>query len=133
MRLSSLTLAYWCVLAAALLPYLSAYIAKIGSFRVRDNRSPREWMQRQAGWRARALAAQNNSFEGLPFFIGAVVIAHQLGAAQARLDMLAACYVLLRMVYIALYIRGFGSARSAVWALAFAINIAILFIARSSP
>ncbi|HJS01854.1 MAG TPA: MAPEG family protein [Variovorax sp.] len=130
MRLPSLTLAYWCVLAAALLPYLAAYIAKIGNFRLRDNQAPRDWMGRQAGWRARALAAQNNSFEGLPFFIGAVVIAHQLGAAQARLDMLAAAYVLLRIVYIALYIRGFGSARSTVWALAFAVNIAILFAGR---
>ncbi|WP_162589755.1 MAPEG family protein [Variovorax sp. RA8] len=129
MRLPPLTLAYWCVLVAALLPYLAAYIAKIGSFRLRDNQAPRNWMERQAGWRARALAAQNNSFEGLPFFIGAVVIAHQLGAAQARLDMLAAAYVLLRIVYIALYIRGFGTARSTVWALAFALNIAILFIA----
>jgi uncharacterized MAPEG superfamily protein len=130
MRLPTLTLAYWCVLAAALLPYLAAYIAKIGNFRLRDNQAPRDWMGRQAGWRARALAAQNNSFEGLPFFIGAVVIAHQLGAAQARLDMLAAAYVLLRIVYIALYIRGFGSARSTVWALAFAVNIAILFAGR---
>lgn len=129
MRLPSLTLAYWCVLVAALLPYVAAYIAKIGSFGLRDNQSPRDWMSRQAGWRARALAAQNNSFEGLPFFIGAVVIAHQLGAAQARLDVLAAAYVLMRIVYIALYIRGFGTARSAVWALAFALNIAILFIA----
>jgi uncharacterized MAPEG superfamily protein len=59
-----------------------------------------------------------------------VVIAHQLGAAQALLDMLAAAYVLLRIVYIALYIRGFGSARSTVWALAFAVNIAILFAGR---
>ena len=130
MRLPALTLAYWCVLVAALLPYLAAYIAKAGSFRLRDNLAPRDWMGRQAGWRARALAAQNNSFEGLPFFIGAVVIAHQLGAAQARLDMLAAVYVLLRIVYIALYIRGFGTARSTVWALAFAVNIAILFAGR---
>ena len=130
MHLPALTLAYWCVLGAALLPYLAAYIAKIGSFRLRDNQAPRDWMGRQAGWRARALAAQNNSFEGLPFFIGAVVIAHQLGAAQARLDMLAAAYVLLRIVYIALYIRGFGTARSTVWALAFAVNIAILFAGR---
>ncbi|MGK6307969.1 MAPEG family protein [Variovorax sp. DT-64] len=130
MKLSSLTLAYWCVLVAALLPYLAAYIAKIGGFSLRDNQAPREWMSRQAGWRARALAAQNNSFEGLPFFIGAVVIAHQLGAAQARLDMLAAAYVLLRIVYVALYIGGFGTARSTVWALAFAVNIAILFVGR---
>ncbi len=130
MTFSSLTIAYWCVLVACVLPYVAAWIAKAGSFGPRDNLHPREWAAKQNGWRARANSAQANSFEGLPFFIGAVVIAHQLGAAQARLDMLALAYVLLRVVYIALYIRGVGGARSAVWALAFLVNIAILFLAR---
>jgi uncharacterized MAPEG superfamily protein len=126
----SLPLAYWCVLAAALLPYAAAYIAKAGSFGPRDNVAPREWGARQSGWRARANGAQANCFEGLAFFIGAVIIAHQLGAAQARVDLLAVAYVLLRVVYIALYVRGIGAARSAVWALAFLVNIAILFVGR---
>jgi uncharacterized MAPEG superfamily protein len=130
MTLSLLTVAYWCVLVACVLPYLSAWIAKAGSFGPRDNQHPREWAAKQSGWRARANSAQANSFEGLPFFIGAVIIAHQLGAAQARLDMLAVAYVVLRAIYLALYIKGIGSARSAVWALAFLANIAILFLAR---
>ena len=67
---------------------------------------------------------------GCAFFIGAVVIAHQLGAAQTTLDRLAAAYVVLRVIYIVLYIRGLGTARSAVWALAFAVNIAMLFAGR---
>ncbi|MBT2325073.1 MAPEG family protein [Variovorax paradoxus] len=126
----SLTLAYWCVMAAVALPYAAAYIAKIGSFRSRDNETPREWAAHQHGWRARAMGAQANSFEGLPFFIGAVIIAHQLGAAQAWLDLLAAAYVLLRIAYVALYIKGLGSVRSAVWALAFLVNTAIVFAGR---
>jgi uncharacterized MAPEG superfamily protein len=130
MTFSLLTVAYWCVFVACGLPYLSAWIAKAGSFGPRDNQHPRDWAARQSGWRARANSAQANSFEGLPFFIGAVVIAHQLGAAQSRLDMLAVAYVVLRAIYIALYIKGVGSARSAVWALAFLVNIAILFLAR---
>jgi len=130
MMLPPLTLAYWCVLIAAGLPYLASYIAKIGSFKRRDNEMPREWGARQSGWRARANSAQANSFEGLPLFIGAVIIAHQLGAAQVWLNTLAAAYVVLRVVYIALYVKGLGSARSAVWALAFVVNIAILFAGR---
>ncbi|CAN7142352.1 MAPEG family protein [Variovorax sp. LjRoot84] len=126
----ALTLAYWCLLVAVALPYAAAYIAKIGSFRRRDNETPREWAARQSGWRARAMGAQSNSFEGLPFFIGAVIIAHQLGAAQAQLDLLAIAYVMLRIAYIALYIAGIGTARSAVWALAFLANIAIVFAGR---
>jgi uncharacterized MAPEG superfamily protein len=128
MDFSRLTLAYWCVLAAAVLPYLSAYIGKAGAFGFRDNQQPRDWLSRQSGWRARAMAAQANGFEGLPLFIGAVLIAHQLGYNQARLDLLAAAYVLLRVAYVALYISGRGSLRSTVWALAFTANIGILFI-----
>ncbi|KQW57000.1 MAPEG family protein [Variovorax sp. Root411] len=130
MTFTLLTIAYWCVFVACGLPYLAAWIAKAGSFGPRDNQYPRDWAAKQSGWRARANSAQANSFEGLPFFIGAVIIAHQLGASQPRLDMLAAAYVVLRAIYIALYIKGMCSARSAVWALAFLVNVAILFLAR---
>jgi len=129
MSIAHLTLAYWCVLAAAVLPYVAAWIGKAGGFGPRDNQQPRDWAAKQSGWRARAMAAQANSFEGLPFFIGAVIIAHQFGAAQARLDALALAYVLLRVVYLSVYLRGKGMLRSAVWALAFLVNIAILFVA----
>ena len=130
MQFLSLTLAYWCVLIAALLPFACAYIAKLGAFGPRDNVSPREWASKQSGWRARANAAQANSFEGLPFFVGAVIIAHQLGAAQSTLNALAIAYVLLRVVFIALYVRGASALRSAVWAIAMLVNIAILFAGR---
>ncbi|MGI4777160.1 MAG: MAPEG family protein [Janthinobacterium lividum] len=130
MHISSLTLAYWCVLVAALLPYLCSYIAKAGAFGARDNQAPRDWAARQNGWRARAIAAQTNCFEGLPFFLGAVIVAHQLQAGQGRIDLLAAAYVVLRIAYIALYIGGVGTARSATFALGLFVNIAILFAGR---
>ena len=122
------TVAYWCVLAAALLPILCALLAKRGSFRGADNHDPRAWLARQSGWRARANAAQANSFEGLPFFMAAVIIAHQLGAAQTLLDILAFLYVLTRILYITMYVGGLSSARSAAWAVGILLNLAILFI-----
>jgi len=67
-------------------------------------------------------------FEALPFFIGAVVIAHQLGAPQTRLDILALLFVTLRVIYIAMYVAGLATLRTAAWTLALAINVAILFI-----
>jgi uncharacterized MAPEG superfamily protein len=127
------TLAYWCVLIASLLPIVCTGIAKGGMFTKSprqggfDNNNPRAWLAAQTSWRARANAAQANSFEGLPFFIGAVLIAHQLGAEQARLDMLAFAYVLLRVVYIGLYVMDKASLRTLVFMAAFAVNIAILF------
>ena len=128
------TLAYWCVLAAALLPIACAGLAKAGMMgKPRreggyDNTNPRNWLARQKDWRARANAAQANSFEALPFFMAAVVIAHQLGANQARVDILAFMFVVLRILYIMMYVSDMATARSAVWATALLVNIGILFI-----
>ncbi len=134
MTFARFTLAYWCVLVAALLPIVCAWIAKSGQLgKPRkeggyDNHEPRAWLARQTDWRARANAAQQNSFEALPFFIGAVIIAHQLGAHQLRLDMLAFLFVFLRLIYIMAYVADMAKARSAVWALALLANIGILFL-----
>ena len=127
-------IAHWCILAAALLPLLCAYIAKWGSFRIPrreggyDNADPRAWLARQTAWRARANAAQANSFEALPFFIGAVLVALQLDAPTARLDTLALLWVLCRLVFIGAYVGKLSTLRSLVWALAFALNVAILLL-----
>jgi uncharacterized MAPEG superfamily protein len=131
---AGLTVAYWCVLVAALLPIACTGIAKWGMFGASrreggyDNHAPRAWLASQTGWRARANAAQANSFEALPFFMGAVIIGHQMGSLQVRLDLLALVFVQLRMVYILLYVADQANARSAVWALALAANIGLLFV-----
>jgi uncharacterized MAPEG superfamily protein len=133
MGFAKFTVAYWCVLLAALLPIGCAWLAKSRGFgKPRreggfDNHDPRAWLAKQTDWQARANAAQANSFEALPFFIGAVVIAHQLGAPQARLDILAVLFVTLRVIYIAMYVAGLPMIRSAIWALALLVNIGILF------
>ena len=133
MQLARFTVAYWCVLIAALLPLACAWLAKSGGFgKPRkqggfDNSDPRGWLARQTDWQARANAAQANSFEALPFFIGAVIIAHLLGAPQTLLDILALVFITLRVIYIAMYVAGLPTIRSAIWALALLVNIAILF------
>ena len=132
MTLSGLTLAYWAVLVAALLPIVCAGVAKWGTFGLSrseggyDNHLPREWLARQTNWRARANAAQANCFEALPFFIGAVIIAHQLGADQSRLDTLALIYMGLRLIYIVCYLADRAYPRSLAWVLALGVNVAIL-------
>ena len=128
------TVAYWCVLIAALLPIVCAGLAKRGALGKSvkdggfDNNNPRAWLSRQTGASARANAAQANTFEALPFFIGAVVIAHQLGASQTPLDVLAVLFVVLRAIFIFLYVTDRAAARSVVWGVAFFVNIAILFL-----
>lgn len=133
MKLAGLTMAYWAVLVAALLPIFCAGLAKWGMFSKPrrsggfDNNNPRAWLASQQSWRARANAAQANSFEALPFFIGAVIIAHQMGAYQTRLDVLAFLFVVLRLLYIMMYVADLATARTLLWVLALAVNIAILF------
>ena len=132
---SGLTVAYWAVLLSALLPIFCAGLAKWGMFSKSrkdggyDNHNPRAWLARQTDWRARANAAQANTFEALPFFFAAVIIAHQLGAPQLRVDVLAFLYVFMRVLYVMMYLANLASMRSIAWVLAFALNIAILFSA----
>lgn len=133
MTIAGLTVAYWAVLVAALLPIACAGLAKWGMLNTPrreggyDNHNPRAWLARQSNWRARADAAQANSFEALPFFMGAVIIAHQLGAHQTRLDLLAFVFVVLRLLYIMMYVADLATARSLAWVLALVVNVAILF------
>ena len=133
MVLTSFTVAHWCILAAALLPIACAGLAKFGNLGASprkggyDNNNPRAWLARQTDWRARANAAQANTFEALPFFFAAVIVAHQLQANQTRLDVLALLFVVLRIAYVIMYVGNLATARSVIWALALVINIGILF------
>jgi uncharacterized MAPEG superfamily protein len=133
MQIARFTVAYWCLLVAALLPLGCAWLAKspgLGKPRKQggfDNHNPRAWLARQTDWQARANAAQANTFEALPFFIGAVIIAHQLGAGQTSLDVLAVLFITLRIIYVAMYVADLPTVRSGIWALALLVNIAILF------
>lgn len=132
--LAHFTVAYWCVFVAVLLPLLCSVLAKRGGFGKKrsaggyDNHDPRAWLAQQGGASARANAAQANSFEALPFFIGAVIVAHQLGAPQTALDLLAVLYVVLRLSYITMYVSDMPLPRSIVWGAAFLVNIGIFFL-----
>ncbi|MEY2618196.1 MAG: hypothetical protein RL522_1198 [Pseudomonadota bacterium] len=133
MTVSHFTVSYACLLVAALLPIVCTGLAKKDGFgRSRreggyDNVNPRAWQARQEGRAAWAYAAQSNSFEALPLFVGAVLVAHQMGANQAIADALSVAFVALRIVYIWAYLSGRASLRSLVWVAALGANIALLF------
>lgn len=127
-----MTIANWCVVAACVLPVLTAGLAKASSARKPrkdggyDNRQPREWASHLTGWQARAMAAQSNGFEALPLFIAAVVLAQQAHADQGRIDALALLFVVIRLVYVATYLMNKGLLRSSVWTAGLAVSIAIM-------
>ena len=125
-------LSYLCILAACLLPIVAAGVAKWGTFTRHpsqggyDNRNPRAWLAQQTGRRARANAAQANSFEALPLFIAAVLVAQQMHVAQAYIDGLAAAFVVLRVAYIWLYVANLATARTLVWSAGLGVSVALL-------
>ena len=130
------TVAHLCVIVAAILPIVCAGIAKsgyIGKPRSQggyDNHDPRAWLAQQTGYRARANAAQANSFEALPFFIGAVLIAQMTQARQPVIDGLALLFIASRVAYIAIYLADRDMLRSALWGVGFFTCIALVFASK---
>ncbi|WP_269433781.1 MAPEG family protein, partial [Bordetella pseudohinzii] len=51
-------------------------------------------------------------------------------AAPAHLAVLMGAWVVARLVYLALYVGGYGTLRSLAWLAAFILNILILFAGR---
>ena len=127
-----MTIAIVCVILAGFLPIIAAGIAKFGPAENAvsdpyDNHQPREWLAKQTGLRARANAAQANTFESLPFFYIAIAIAMLLQAPQDRIDVLAITYLLARVAYIACYVMDWANLRTLVWLIGFACTVALFF------
>ena len=126
-----MTNAYWCVLIALFLPYLSTVIAKTGSggFRPRHNHDPRALLDSLSGLGRRANNAQLNSFEVIPAFSAAVIIAHLAGGAeQGLLDQLAVAFVISRLFYLLCYLADWASLRSLVWFVGMGIIISLFVV-----
>lgn len=106
--------AYLCVLVAGLLPYVCAMVAKWGLKKF-DNHNPREWLAQQTGFRARANAAQANSFESFPLFAAGVIIATLAQVDAARIDLYAFVFVAARVGFMVCYVTDKASLRSLCW------------------
>ncbi len=117
--------AYWMLLAAAFLPYLTVVFAK-WSGRI-DNHAPRRDLAALTGWRQRADWAHRNHFESFPAFAAAVIVAELTHAPQGRIDLLAGAYVVLRVLYTAAYIADRAALRSVIWSLGF-VAVIWLFV-----
>ena len=108
-----MTLAYWMVLACAILPYLTVAVAKARPDY--DNAAPRAQLAAAQGARLRAWWAHLNHFEAFPPFAAAVIIAHLAQGRQEWIDVLSVAFVALRVVYTVLYVADRPTARSLVW------------------
>lgn len=123
---------YLSILLAGVLPVACAGIAKLG-FKQYDNHNPRDWLAKQTGFRARANAAQSNSFEAFPFFAAGVVLALLAGVDHARIDALGISFVVARIAYIACYVGDKATLRSVVWTIGYGCVIALYILAIQAP
>ena len=118
-----MTIAYWCILIAALLPYAWVAIAKQSGKRY-DNRDPRSWIARQDNPRVlRANAAQLNAFEAFAPFAAAVLMAQAAGVDHARITQLAIAFVVLRVLHGLFYLINIHALRSLCWFAGFAVVV----------
>lgn len=124
----SMTIAYWCVFIAILLPVAFTGLAKFTSnFRPKHNHAPRKFLEGLTGWQQRSNWAQQNTFESIPGFMAAVIIAHQIGGNQESIDILAVSYIIIRIIYGALYIADKALLRSTVWFLGVTCILGLFF------
>ncbi len=124
-----MTIAYWCIFVAILLPVIFTGIAKFSGpgYKPKHNLAPRAFLNELQGYRQRANWAQMNTFESVPGFMAAVIIAHQIGGDQTLIDGLAVSYIVLRVIYGALYLANKGLPRTIVWTMAVGCILGLFF------
>lgn len=121
-----MTLGYWMVLAAGILPYFAVVVSKWR--RDYDNAAPRAGLERLGALQQRAYWVHLNGFEAFPLFAAAVIIAHLAKAPQQWLDGLALTFVLLRVVYTLFYIYDKPTLRSLAWTAGFLCVVGLFVI-----
>lgn len=122
-----MTIALWCVLAAAFLPYPFTLAAKWS--RRFDNHKPREYLETTSGWQKRAHWAQLNSFETFPAFAAAVIVNRIVLGPNAAADAVALAFIAIRVAYGLLYIADWALLRSIAWFAASLCSVALFVLA----
>ncbi|MDQ3040139.1 MAG: MAPEG family protein [Pseudomonadota bacterium] len=124
-----MSIAYWCILLAAALPYIWVSIAKAKGERY-NNGDPRGWLASQDNPRShRANAAQLNAFEAFPAFAASVLMAQFAQVDVQRIVWLAMAFVAFRILHGIFYIADKHTLRSVVWFGGFACVIALMWSA----
>jgi uncharacterized MAPEG superfamily protein len=121
-----LKMAAWTLVLAIVQIFLFA-TARTQQYGVKWNAGPRdEPMPPLKPAADRLRRAQNNLFETLPLFLGAVLIAHIAGRENATTALGAQIYFWARIVYLPLYAFGVRMVRSLVWGISLAGLVMVL-------
>ena len=129
---TELTLLAW-TLVLAFVQILLFDIARTRQYGLNWNTGPRdEAMPPLSAVAERLRRAQDNLFETLPLFAGAVVLAHLAGRENHWTAIGAEIYFWGRVAYVPLYAFGVRQIRSLVWLVSIA-GMAIIFIRLLTP
>lgn len=118
----------YCLIAAALLPYLAKIpvaiaMNKLGGY---DNNHPREQQAKLQGFGARALAAHQNAFESLIVFSAAILLAIATDTVNESVQLFSILHIGFRVAYHILYLVNIGVMRSICWAVAIGSSFFIM-------
>ena len=120
--------AYWCVLIAALLPYV--WVAAAKARPGYNNRNPRAWVARSDNYLVqRANAAHLNAFENFAPFAAGVVMAQLAGVEAPLVNQLAIAFVVFRVLHGLFYVADKPALRSLSWLGGFACAVALIVLA----
>lgn len=102
-----------CLFIVAFLPFVWTFVSKYS--RQFDNAKPREYLASQTGWRGRANAAQQNSWEALGLFTAALLVAWHGNAETASVDLFSTLFVVARVLHGLCYVFNRPTLRSLIW------------------
>lgn len=124
-----MSIAYWCILIAAVLPYAWVAIAKSGA-PAYNNKDPRGWLAKQDSYRVRnGNGAHLNAIEAFAPFAAGVLMAQVAGVDPARISMLALAFVACRILHGIFYLIGTHVLRSLIWFCGLGCVIALMALA----
>jgi uncharacterized MAPEG superfamily protein len=106
------------------MPWICAGIAKAGQ-KNSDNPNPRAWLALQTGYRARANAAQANSFEAFPLYAIGVLLTMLSEVADEHIQLCAVIFIVARVAYVACYILDKDKLRSLAWTVGVASTVTL--------
>jgi uncharacterized MAPEG superfamily protein len=118
-----MTIAFWCVFVAGILPYVPFGFA---SSRL-NPRAPRLGATSLDGLAARAYGAHLNGFEAFPYFAASVLVAHAVEGPSALVNWLAVLFILARIAHITFYLTDRPPLRTTSFFIGAALS-AIIFI-----
>jgi uncharacterized MAPEG superfamily protein len=127
-----MSIAFWCLLAAMLAPYLLSVAARSAVSRSDYVADPRAYSEGLTGWRKRAHLAHLNAFEAFPTLLAGVVVAELARAPRQWIDALALAFVFFRVLHAAFYIGDRPMLRSHAWRFGILCAIGLFVVAGTS-